>query len=89
MIDTKNPFTSVECPLHMLDLEIFAISCYESALNAVQAGPFKFSSQNTPCAVCEKIGHPFEDCEVLKNVEFLRKHHIQYYIQARYLRKLF
>jgi len=36
LIDMKNPFASVECPSDMTDLEIFAVSCYESALNAFQ-----------------------------------------------------
>ena len=31
-----------------------------------------------PCAVCEKTGHTFDDCPVLQNVEFLRKHYIQF-----------
>ena len=47
-----------------------------------------FFTEHTVC-VCERIGHPFEDCEVFQNVEFLRKHHIQYCLQARHLRKLF
>ena len=73
----------------MNDIEIFAVQCYERALNAVQADPFKFSSEETPCAVCEQIDHPCEDCEVLQNVEFLRKHHIQYCLQACCRRKVF
>ena len=35
LIDMKNPFASVEWPSDMTDLQIFAVSCYESALNAV------------------------------------------------------
>ena len=31
-----------------------------------------------PCAVCDKAGHLFDDCPVLQNVEFLRKHYIQF-----------
>lgn len=31
-----------------------------------------------PCAVCDKPGHTFDDCPVLQNVEFLRKHYIQF-----------
>ena len=72
----------------MNTIEVFAVQCYESTLNAVKADPFKFSSQTTPCAVCGKIGHPFEDCEVLEYVAFLWKHYIQYCLQARRLRKL-
>ena len=71
LIDMQNPLASVECPSDMT-----AVQCYESALNAIKAEPFKFSSHTTPCAVCDRIGHPFEDCEVLRNVDFLRKHHI-------------
>ena len=29
-----------------------------------------------PCAACGKPGHTFDDCLVLNNVDFLRKHHI-------------
>ena len=72
----------------MNDLEIFVVQCYESALNAVQADPLKFSSLTMSRAVCGKIGHPFRECEILHNVEFLWTHHIQYCLQARRLRKL-
>ena len=29
-----------------------------------------------PCAACGKTGHTFDDCPVLNDVDFLRKHHI-------------
>ena len=31
-----------------------------------------------PCAACGKPGHTFDDCPVLNNVDFLRKHCIQF-----------
>ena len=45
-------------------------------INAIaSAGTFDTSR---PCAVCDKPGHTFDDCPVLQNVEFLRKHYIQF-----------
>ena len=77
-IDMQDPFASIDCPSDMDDHEVLAVQYYESALNPVTADPVKFSSQTTPCAVCGEIGHPFRDCKILRNVEYLRTHHIQY-----------
>ena len=45
-------------------------------------------STTSECAVCKGTGHPFSDCKVLKDVEFLRKHHIAYCVKQRRLKKL-
>ena len=75
-IDIQDPFASVDCPSDMDDHEVLAVKYYESALNAVTADPVKFSSQTTPCAACGEISHPFRDCKIHRNVEYLRTHHI-------------
>ena len=72
----------------MTELELFVVRCYKGVLNAVHASPQKFSATDTPCAVCGKIGHPFKDCEILENVDFLRMHHIQYCLQPNRLQNV-
>lgn len=43
-------------------------------INAVRTGqPF---DTTRPCLACNTAGHTFDDCPVLKNIEFLRKHYL-------------
>ena len=60
---------------------------YTAAVHAIQADPRKFSSCSE-CAVCEGTGHPFADCEILQDIEFLKKHHIAYCVNQRRLKKM-
>ena len=83
----KNPTASIERPPDTKDAGIYALQLYESALKTIKKHPLQFSS-TTPCAVCGKPGHPFKDCQILQNVEYLRTHHIQYCLQARRMRRL-
>ena len=86
-IDIQDPFASVKCPPDMDEFAVLAVKCYETALNAVTADPAKFNL-TMPCAVCGGSGHPFEDCTILKNIDYLRSHYIQYCLQQRRLRRL-
>ena len=43
-------------------------------INAVRAGQ-QFDITR-PCLACNTPGHTFDDCPVLKNIEFLRKHYL-------------
>ena len=59
---------------------------YSAAVHAIQADPRKFLS-SSKCAVCEGTSHPFADCEVLNDIEFLKKHHVAYCVNQRRLKK--
>ena len=48
----------------------------DCCVNAIHTGA-NFDTTR-PCAVCNKAGHTFDDCPVLQNVDFLRKHCIQF-----------
>ena len=54
---------------------------------AIQADPRQFSS-SIPCAVCDVSGHSFDECPILKDIAFLIKHHIQYCLTQRRLKKM-
>ena len=60
---------------------------YTAAVHAIQADPRKFSS-SSECVVCEGTGHPFAECEVLQDVEYLKKHHITFCVNQRRMRKM-
>ena len=56
-------------------------------LHVVSKDPVRFSSKTSPCVVCGGVGRPFEGCDRLNDVEYLRSHHIQYYINIRRMQK--
>ena len=51
-----------------VDLMTAARDAWTHSLTSTQ--PFDTS---TPCGVCGKTGHTFEDCEPLKNIPFMRR----------------
>ena len=68
----------LEVPNDLESLRLHAI--YVAAINAVQAS----NDRNAPaiCIVCGGI-HRFDNCDVLKNTDFLRGHYIRYCQQLR------
>ena len=61
---------------------------YTVAVHAIQADPRKFSS-SSECAICEGTSHSFADCEVLKDIDFLKKHYnITYCVNQQRLKKM-
>ena len=60
---------------------------YTAAIHSVQADPRKFSS-SSPCVVCRNTSHSFDECDILNDIAFLKKHHIAYCSSQRRLEKM-
>jgi len=60
---------------------------YTAAIHSVQADPRKFSS-SSECVVCHVTGHSFDNCTVLNDIDFLKKHHIAYCVIQQRLQKM-
>ena len=74
-------------PASANEMDRHVAKAYIAAVQAIDSNLQKFSS-TSKCAICEGTGHPFLDCKVLKDVEFLRKYHIAYCVSQRRLKKL-
>ena len=72
--DSENP-THVQAPDGLGGTFDAIVDSYVNAISTNNASAFDTSR---PCAVCDKPGHTFDDCPVLQNVDFLRKHYIQF-----------
>ena len=71
--DAENP-THVNVPD---DLGYAFDTIIDSYINAISTNNTSFDTSQ-PYAVCNKAGHTFKDCPVHQNVDFLRKHYIQF-----------
>ena len=60
---------------------------YTAAIHSIQADPRKCSS-SSQCVVCLETGHSFDNCPVLNDIPFLKKHHIAYCANQRRLQKM-
>ena len=69
------------------EMDCHVAKAYIAAVKAIDSDHRTFST-TSECAVCKGTGHPFSDCMALKDVEFLKKHHIAYCVNQRRLRKM-
>jgi hypothetical protein len=53
----------------------------------VQSYPREFDLSN-PCAFCHEPGHAFKDCPILKNCDYLVKHHTAFCLQMNELKHI-
>jgi hypothetical protein len=67
--------------------EQYVTNMYQAACYSVQSNPREFDLSN-PCAVCHKPGHAFKDCPILKNYDYLVKHHIAFCLQMNKLKRI-
>jgi len=79
--------SSFDIPAGANEMDRHIAKAYVAAVKAIDSDPRMFST-TSECAVCKGTGHPFSDCKVLKDVEFLKKHHIAYCVNQRRLKKL-
>ena len=73
VFDDRNPF-DVQVPNGMEHLTGLR-DCYVHALSSGHSTTF---DTTRPCLACGKPGHTFDDCPVLKNIDFLRRHFIAF-----------
>ena len=77
VFDASNP-TQVTIPEGLGNAFNDFADKYVNAISSGAIGTATPFDTTRPCAVCDKTGHTFDDCPVLQNVEFLRKHYIQF-----------
>ena len=73
MFNDRNPF-DVQVPDGMEHLTGLR-DCYVHTISSGNSTTFDTSR---PCLACGKPGHTFDDCPVLKNIDFLRRHFIAF-----------
>ena len=86
-VDMQDPLDSLLLPEEMTERECDLCNRYTSYINSIQKSPTSYDI-TLPCRVCNKPGHNFDGCQVLKNELLLRAHYIGYCIETHRLRKI-
>ena len=86
-VDMQDPLDSLLLPDEMTERECDLCNRYTSYVNSIQKSPTMYDI-SLPCRVCNKPGHNFDGCEILKNEPLLRAHYIGYCIETHRLRKI-
>ena len=86
-VDMQDPLDSLLLPNEMSERECDLCNRYTSYINSIQKSPTSYDI-TLPCRVCNKPGHNFDGCDVLKNEPLLRAHYIGYCIETHRLRKI-
>ena len=80
-ISIADPLALLEIPRKLTNAQIYAVQRYKAAVSAVNVNPKKFTDDMN-CAVCGQQ-HSFDECDWLKDIDFLRKFHIQFCLLMR------
>ena len=73
--DPDDPFANFDDTQYYDNMGIYTTRYQEAVINSIANGKPEFDVSQ-PCKVCSKTGHTFDDCPVLNNTPFLRKHYI-------------
>ena len=86
-VDMQDPLDSLLLPDEMTERGCDLCNRYTSYINSIQKSPTSYDI-TLPCRVCNKPGHNFDGCQVLKNEPLLRAHYIGYCLETHRLRKI-
>ena len=81
-----DPYISIPDPVTTEEFKVYKM--YSRAILAIETDPRRFDQSKSPCAVCQKSGHTFDNCQVLQDFKFLQKFHIAYCLHRNKINKI-
>ena len=72
----EDPFANFEDRDYYDNMGIYTSRYQDAVINRISTGPTTDFDISQPCKVCEQTGHTFDNCPILTNTPFLRRHYI-------------
>ena len=85
--DPEDPFANLDDPDYYDDNGIYTTRYQDAIINRLATGSNTEFDTSMPCKVCERTGHTFDNCPILNNTPFLRRHYISMKLHLSQQRK--